>query len=298
MKGVVPPLSAADWNAVFAKYKQIPQYQRVNAGMSLEAFKTIYWWEWGHRAFGRALGLCFVIPAVWFWLRGAISNGLALRLAGILAIGGLQAFIGWFMVQSGLVDRVSVSPVRLAMHLTLAVVVLGLLLWTALGLGRPQATIRRARSPLSLGAALLVALVLAQIVLGAFVAGLKAGLSYNTWPLMDGRLVPNGLGTLAPWYLNLVENVTTVQFNHRMAAYALLVAALWQAARAARLVPDTGVARTARLLAIIVALQALLGIWTLLAGVPIALGLAHQMGALAVFALAVWHLHAVVRPAD
>jgi cytochrome c oxidase assembly protein subunit 15 len=293
VKGVIPPLGPTEWSAVFEKYKQIPQYTRVNPGMTLAEFKTIYWWEWGHRAFGRALGLAFVGPALWFWLSGVISHRLAARLAGVLAIGGLQAFVGWFMVQSGLVDRVSVSPVRLAMHLTLAVVVLGLLLWLALGLDRKER--EGASTPLAGGALLLVALTLVQIVLGAFVAGLKAGHAYNTWPLMDGRLIPNGLGTLSPWYLNLAENVTSVQFNHRMAAYLLLVAAVWHVMRARRLAPGTHVAATAHHLVAAVALQAALGVWTLLAGVPIALGLAHQLGALAVVALAVRHLDAARR---
>lgn len=300
VKGVIPPLDARDWAVVFEKYKQIPQYQRVNTGMTLAEFKTIYWWEWGHRAFGRMLGFAFAVPLVWFWFSGALTGRRTLQLVGVLALGGLQAFVGWFMVQSGLVDRVSVSPVRLAMHLTLAVLVFASVLWLALS-ERAAATVRmrvpEPAAPVS-PAAIILALVLLQIVLGAFVAGLKAGHTYNTWPLMDGRLIPNGLGTLSPWALNLVENVTTVQFNHRMVAYLLLAVVLWHARRVSAAGAQGDLRRSGLLLAGLVVAQTLLGIWTLLAVVPIALGLAHQLGAFAVIAAAVWHLHvaAAARP--
>jgi cytochrome c oxidase assembly protein subunit 15 len=297
VRGAIPPLSDAAWVTVFEKYKLIPQYARVNPGMTLSEFKVIYWWEWGHRLFGRLIGFAFVLPLAWFWLRGAIGHKRAVQLLAILALGGLQAFVGWFMVQSGLVDRVSVSPVRLAMHLTLAVLVFSLVLWMALETRRES--LGQQAAPLDgglwVGAVAILLLAFVQVVLGAFVAGLKAGLSYNTWPLMDGRLVPNGLGTLTPWALNLVENITTVQFNHRLMAYLLMAATLWHVVSTTRAKAPRAVIASARMLASMVVLQALLGIWTLLAVVPISLGIAHQIGAITVIATGVWHLHRVLR---
>ena len=230
--GVIPPLSEADWQAAFLKYKQIPEYRDVNAGMSLEAFKFIYWWEWSHRFLGRFIGIAFALPLLAFWIAGRLPPRLAPKLLGVLALGALQGFVGWYMVRSGLVDRVDVSHYRLALHLGLAFLILALLVWLALEVqDGPVAAASKAQRRAAL---LLVALVLLQVVLGALVAGFKAGFSYNTWPLMDGRLVPTGLGTLSPWWLNVFENVTTVQFNHRVTAYALALAALWHAAALAR----------------------------------------------------------------
>jgi heme a synthase len=298
--GIVPPLSEADWQDAFAKYKEIPEYQRVNQGMSLEQFKFIYWWEWAHRALGRLIGLVFALPFGWFWFRGHLPRALAPKLLGVLALGGLQGFIGWYMVQSGLAERVDVSQYRLALHLTLAFVIFGLLLWLALGLSPGSRPVRlKPVMPVQRRlAALLLALLLVQIALGAFVAGLKAGLTYNTWPLMDGKLIPDGLGTLEPWYLNLFENVTTVQFAHRIVAYILAGLAFAHAWSLARTAGDEGLVRSSGLLAIAVAAQAALGVGTLLAAqgaIPIGLGLAHQAGAAVVFAAAVWHLHRMVR---
>jgi cytochrome c oxidase assembly protein subunit 15 len=295
--GVVPPLGEAAWSDAFAKYRQIPQYTQINKGMTLAEFKAIYWWEWGHRFLGRLLGAAFALPLAWFWVRGRLPRGLAVKLLGLLVLGALQGRIGWFMVQSGLQERVNVSPYRLALHLSLAAVLLGLLVWLALGLRdqprptRPDPLFRRHRW----GATLLPALVLAQIVLGAFVAGMKAGLTYNTWPLMDGRLIPNGLGTLSPWYVNPVENVTTVQFNHRMMAYALVAVAVAHAVSLVRAIDDERVVRSGLLVAIAALAQAALGVWTLLAVVPIHLALAHQALAVVLLGLAVWHLHEVRR---
>lgn len=293
--GAIPPLSQAEWQVAFDKYRQIPEYQLVNKGMSLEAFKTIYWWEWGHRLLGRLIGLAYGVPLAVLWLMGAVRPGYGWKLAGLLVLGGLQGFIGWYMVQSGLADRVDVSHYRLALHLLMAFVILGLLVWLALDHTTPRARIRldtltrlqRWTAPL------LVALLLVQVVLGALVAGLKAGLTYNTWPLMDGRLIPDGLGTLEPWYLNLTENVTTVQFDHRMMAYLLVVLALLHAWGLSRSADDERVVRSAWLLAVAMLAQAALGIWTLLANVPIGLGIAHQTVAALVLVVAVAHMHRV-----
>ena len=296
--GAVPPLSDADWQEAFARYRQIPQYARVNAGMSLAEFKSIFWWEWGHRLLGRLLGVVFAAPLAWFWWRGAIRGRLRGQLVGLLALGGLQGAIGWHMVQSGLVDRVSVSQYRLALHLTMAIVIFGALVWIALSLGaRERRPIRldtvrpgQVRLGLVLGLAVLV-----QIVLGAFVAGLKAGLTYNTWPLMDGRLLPDGLLALSPWYLNPFENITLVQFDHRLMAYTVLALATWHALSLWRHADDERVAHSALALLAAILAQAGLGIWALLAVVPLPLGIAHQAGAVIVFGIAVWHLHRLTR---
>jgi heme a synthase len=288
--GTLPPLSQADWLEAFARYRQIPQYEHVNRGMSLEAFKAIFWWEWTHRFLGRLVGVAFLLPFLYFLASGRMPRALAARLAGIFALGALQGAVGWYMVRSGLADRIDVSQYRLALHLGLAILIFGALIWVALSLDgrKPQP---RARHALAAGA--IVLLVFVQVLLGALVAGLKAGAGYNTWPLMDGRLVPSGLGVMQPWYLNLFENALTVQFNHRLVAYLLVAAALWHGWRVKRATDDPGVRRSAIALAVAVLAQALLGIWTLLAQVPLSLGLAHQAGAAAVFGVAVWHLHGV-----
>ncbi len=297
--GVIPPLSAADWQAAFTKYKQIPQYIELNKGMSLGAFQTIFYWEWGHRLVARAIGVVFLLPFLAFWALGRIPRALVPRLVLLFALGGLQGAIGWFMVMSGLSGRVSVSPYRLAAHLGCAVLIFAVLVWTILELvdrrrraGVHLATITFAQA---VTAYALVGLVYLQILSGALVAGLKAGMTYNTWPLMDGRIVPVGLGLLEPWWLNIFENVTAVQFNHRVLAYAIVAVALWQAVSVSRTADDPDVRRSAGWLGFAVAAQMGLGIWTLLAWVPLSLGVAHQAGALAVLATALWHLFAVRR---
>jgi len=296
--GIIPPLSDADWQTAFAKYKAIPQYTEVNRGMSLGAFKTIYWWEWGHRLIARLIGVAFLVPFLAFLAAGRIPRRLTPRLVVLFLLGGLQGAIGWIMVQSGLVDRVSVHPVKLLLHLGCAVLIFALLVWTALKVStrreRPVhlATVTRGQS---IGAAALVALVYLQILSGALVAGHKAGLTYNTWPLMDGRLIPTGLATLSPWWLNIVDNITAVQFNHRMLAYMVVALGLWQAILLWRTADDERVRFSGSWLALALVAQMALGIWTLLAWVPVSLGVAHQAGALAVLAIAIWHLFAVRR---
>jgi cytochrome c oxidase assembly protein subunit 15 len=285
--GAIPPLSAADWQEAFDKYRQIPQYQLVNKGMSLDEFQFIYWWEWAHRFLGRFIGVAFAIPFLAFAAAGYIRRDLAPSLVALFALGALQGFMGWYMVQSGLVDRVSVSQYRLAAHLGLAAIIYAAMIWVALAVGQPARAMKRGWVWLSAGGLLVFSFV--QIVLGAFVAGMKAGFAYNTWPLMDGALLPDGLLIMQPWHLNLFENALTVQFNHRIGAYLLLAwalahaAAIWRFGHAARF--------SAALLAGAVTLQAAGGVWTLLAQVPLSLGLVHQAGAFIVLALAVWHLH-------
>jgi heme a synthase len=289
--GTLPPLSQADWAEAFAKYRQIPQYEHANRGMSLEAFKAIYWWEWTHRFLGRLVGAVFLLPFLYFLATARISRGLMARLAGIFVLGALQGAVGWYMVRSGLADRIDVSQYRLALHLGLAILILGALIWVALSLDPRRDNPAVGWQPQAIAAGVIVLLLFVQILLGALVAGLKAGAGYNTWPLMDGRLVPSGLGAMAPWYLNLFENAMTVQFNHRVVAYALVAVVLWHAWSVMRAADGAGGRGSALILAVAAVAQAALGIWTLLAQVPLALGLAHQAGAAALFGIAVWHLH-------
>jgi cytochrome c oxidase assembly protein subunit 15 len=292
--GAVPPLSDAAWHDAFEKYKQIPQYEHVNRGMSLGAFKLIYWWEWTHRFLGRLIGVVFLVPFLYFLAAGRLARPLTWKLSGIFALGALQGFLGWYMVASGLADRISVSQYRLALHMTLAVAICGAALWVALSLGapprggRPTAPSFRLRAE----AAAIAALVLLQVAAGAFVAGLKAGSGWNTWPLMDGALIPQGLGAVSPWWANLFENALTVQFNHRLLAYAIAAAVawhLWSVLRSSS--PDHPAKTSALVLAAVVFAQIVLGVWTLLAHVPIPLALLHQSGAVAVFAAALSHWH-------
>jgi cytochrome c oxidase assembly protein subunit 15 len=287
--GAIPPLSDADWQEAFDAYKQIPEYSQVNQGMDLHGFKAIYWWEWAHRFLGRFIGLVFFVPFVAFWVAGYIPRPLLPRLIGLFVLGGLQGALGWYMVKSGLVDRVDVSQYRLAAHFGVAVLIFGYTLWLILGLGLQRRDGAIARAP-AIVAGLILLLIYLQLLAGALVAGIDGGMGFNTWPLMNGALIPTGLGAADPWYLNLFENPLTVQFDHRMLGYAVVVAAVVQALWLARR-PDTARLRPSSMaVALLCLLQVALGIWTLLSFVPIELGLAHQAGAIAVFAAALYHL--------
>ena len=293
--GAIPPLSAADWQAAFAKYQTIPQYSRVNLGMSLDAFKAIFWWEWAHRFLGRFIGLVFALPLAWFWLKRQIRAGWEPRLLGVLGLGGIQGALGWYMVKSGLAGRIDVSPNWLVLHLSVAFTLLGCLVWLILDLAPPRAEPRlQTLSASDRGWAYgLVALIFSQVALGGLVAGLKAGRAFNTWPLMDGQLIPDGFASLVPWWRNLNENMATVQFNHRMAAYGIVALGLWHGVRVMRAADDERVRVSGALLALGLMAQMTLGIATVLAAVPIGLGVAHQGLAAVVLALAVWHAHTV-----
>jgi cytochrome c oxidase assembly protein subunit 15 len=288
--GVIPPLSDQAWQEAFAKYREIPEYRIINAGMTLEQFKYIYWWEWVHRFLGRFIGVAFFLPFLGFALSRSIEPGLTGRLLSLLVLGGAQGALGWYMVKSGLVDRVDVSQYRLAAHLSLAVAIFAASLWIAWGIGQPRRVL--SWRPMSLVAALMVVLVFVQIAAGGFVAGLDAGMGYNTWPLMDGALIPSGLDAMSPGWRNLFENALTVQFVHRGIAYLLLAAAL--ANLVVLRLADSDQWRSAALLLVAILAQMALGIWTLLAQVPVPLGLAHQAGALLVLAAALWHLDRTV----
>jgi cytochrome c oxidase assembly protein subunit 15 len=286
--GVIPPLSESEWSEAFASYKTIPEYTELKRGMSLEEFKTIYWWEWAHRFLGRLIGFAFLIPFVAFWIAGYIPRPLFPKLLGLFVLGGLQGALGWYMVKSGLTVRTDVSQYRLAAHFGVALLILGYTLWLLFGLGRGARAAPRDRSA-SLVACFVLALILTQMLAGALVAGTDAGMGYNTWPLIDGAFVPPGLGEASPWYLNLFENPLTVQFQHRMLGYAVVLAALGQLAWLALKGADQPLIGSALTLALFALLQAALGVWTLLLSVPIVLGLAHQAGAIALFAVALYH---------
>ncbi len=288
--GWLPPLSEAAWQVLFDKYRQFPEYQKINAGMSLDEFKSIFWLEYIHRVWGRLIGIAFAVPFVWLLLRRAIPRPLVPHLVVLLLLGGMQGLLGWFMVKSGLVDHPDVSPYRLTAHLSLAMAIYAYLLWLALGLLRPAPSGDSAHlRPFALSAAGLVAIT---VVAGGFVAGTNAGFDYNSFPLMDGRWVPEAYGELSPWWRNAFESIATVQFHHRILATLTLAAALllwWRATgHPARL--------SAGALFCAVAAQYALGVATLIYVVPVSLGVLHQSWALVVISAAVWVLHSIRAP--
>jgi cytochrome c oxidase assembly protein subunit 15 len=295
LSGILPPLSQAEWQRLFDLYRTVPQYQLLNAGFGMEGFQRIFWLEWAHRVWGRLIGMAYLLPFLWFWATGRIPRPLLPRLLLLFALGGMQGVIGWFMVASGFDEgRTAVSPYRLVLHLGMAFVLYGAVLWTALGLlraTRPQPVTSGVKAPLMLAFWLGVATMLA----GGFVAGIRAGFTYNTFPLMDGALVPAGYLDLQPWWRNLTANIAAVQFNHRLLATATLAAALWAAWSARRL------AGPARLLAwgfaASIGLQYALGILTLIHVVPVGLGTLHQAVAVLVLTMGLLALHRLRQPA-
>ncbi|MEM7741425.1 MAG: COX15/CtaA family protein [Pseudomonadota bacterium] len=291
--GTLPPLSFADWEHAFALYREIPEYARVNAGMTLDEFKFIFWWEWGHRNLGRFIGLAFFIPMIVFWVQGRVQGALRWRLPGLFLLIGLQGAIGWYMVSSGLSERVDVSQYRLALHLSTALVLFTFVVWQAVALVRPRGFFGSVDPLLGRLALSLLAVSSVQIVLGAFVAGLRAGSTYNSWPLMDGRFVPAGYFGQNPAFLDLFERIEAVQFNHRTMAYVVVAVAIAFVWRAVRL----GHHRLAAAVGGVVALQVMLGIWTIVAAVPLWLGLAHQAGALLILGTVAVAVYGVTVPA-
>ena len=320
--GVVPPLSVADWAAEFAKYQQIPEYRLVHYGMTLEEFKSIYWWEYAHRLLGRLIGVAFAIPFIWFLLRGRLPRRLVPPLCGILLLGFAQGALGWYMVESGLADRVEVSQYRLVGHLALALAIYAAILWVALGIvgraphptplpasGEREGPAKREGEGQS-GVAVSVSwvlwrragdavllLVAVTILAGGFVAGTRAGLVYNTFPLMDGRVVPEGYAELHPFARNWFENVTAVQFDHRLLAIAAAVVVLLVWALGWRAGLSKPVRAALHGLAAVSVLQVALGITTLVLVVPIALAAAHQAGAVLLLTAAIVFRHTLRRVA-
>jgi cytochrome c oxidase assembly protein subunit 15 len=291
--GWIPPLSAADWQALFEKYKLTPEFKRVNFAMTLEGFRSIFWWEYLHRLLGRLIGLAFLVPFLWFVARGAVRGALAWKLAGIFVLGGLQGALGWFMVQSGLVDDPRVSHFRLTAHLSLAFLIFAAMLWVALGLLEPRtrdAGDRVAKS-ISHGTVLLVFLM---VLTGGLVAGLRAGKAYNTFPLMNGHLIPPEILQIEPWWKNFFWNIATVQFDHRLFAWLLAFLVPWLWWRCRSLAADVRFASS--LLLGLLVLQISLGISTLLLAVPVTLGVAHQGTAALVFGSAILLMHRLRGP--
>lgn len=292
--GALPPMSQAEWERLYDLYTKIPQYALVNQGFGLEGFKGIFWLEWTHRLWGRLMGVAFAGPLLWFAVRGRIDRRLALRLFGLLVLGGLQGVVGWVMVASGFeADRTAVSPYRLVAHLGLAVGLYAALLWMALDLWRRDArTEVMAGAPLRWAVGAVTGLVALTMLAGGFVAGLKAGLTYNTFPLMDGKLVPDGYLSLRPAWLNLFENVGAVQFDHRLLATVTGLATLGTVFYGMR--RSAGTVRTAlHWLGMAVVAQYALGVATLLYVVPVGLGALHQAMAMLVLTAALVSLHLV-----
>jgi cytochrome c oxidase assembly protein subunit 15 len=295
-RGALPPLNQADWQHLFGLYKQIPQFALVNSDIGLDGFKRIFWLEYVHRLWGRLIGLVFFVPLVAFWLTGRIERRLRLPLLMLFVLGGLQGAVGWFMVASGFFpDATAVSPYRLVIHLALALLLYAAILWTGLSvLHPPMRDARPAAGRLRLLRPLLAALCVAvplTMLAGGFVAGLHAGLDYNTFPLMDGHLIPEGYARLSPFWRNLTENIPAVQFDHRLLATltALLAAACVAVGLAARPRPTARAALLA--LGVAVAMQYALGVATLLLAVPVGLAVAHQAVAVLVLTAALVSLH-------
>jgi heme a synthase len=287
LHGTIPPLSDADWQEEFNKYKQIPEYAQVNPDMEMGGFKRIFWWEWAHRFIARLVGVVFALPLAFFWLTGRLESALKPRLLGLLALGGLQGALGWWMVASGLSKRVDVSQYRLAAHLTLASLIFAAIIYVMRGLAVYSE--RPAREGTRRFADLMVLLILAQIYLGGLVAGLDAGMSYNTWPLMDGSLIPGDLLAIDPAWRNFFENPKTVQFVHRCGAYLVFLMAFLHMALTMAREPGTTHARRSIVLWLLVSMQAVIGIVTLLSQAHTHAAIMHQAMALIVLAFAVAH---------
>jgi cytochrome c oxidase assembly protein subunit 15 len=289
VSGVIPPLTEQAWQAEFANYQKIPQYWRENRGMDLAQFKSIFWWEWAHRLLGRLVGVAFLLPFIGFAATGAIPRREWPRMLLLFALGGLQGAVGWWMVQSGLETRVSVSQYRLAIHLGFAIILFGALLWTGLEYLRGAPSDRQNKqSNMRLPALALAGLIYVQMLLGAIVSGLHAGLIYNTWPSMNGRLIAEDAFALQPWWKNFFENPGLAQFDHRCVAYIVAAGSVlfWFMARSGG---GERVRTSSNALMIVVLVQIVLGIATLLNEVPIALAALHQTTAVALFAVALWN---------
>lgn len=291
--GVIPPLNQAEWDETFAKYKKTPEYEKVNHQMSLDEFKGIFFWEYLHRVLGRTIGLVFLLPFAYFLLRGKIERPLIPKLVGIFVLGGMQGAMGWYMVKSGLVDDPRVSQYRLTAHLSLAFLIFTAMMWVALGIlaGRTSRTTSVVLQKLRRTGFWLTILVFYMILTGGFVAGIRAGKAYNTFPLMNGNVIPPEIFMIDPWYLNFFNNMATVQFDHRLGAWllAFLVPWFWLKIRSAPVSRNARLAANLLLLALVA--QIALGIATLLLAVPVALGAAHQGGSMIVFGVLLWLNH-------
>jgi len=293
--GTMPPITQNDWDELLEKYRATPQYQKVNKGMSVDEFKSIFWWEYFHRLLGRLIGIVFFIPFLYFLVKKKIDRPLGIKLAGIFVLGGLQGFMGWYMVMSGLVNDPHVSQYRLTAHLGLAFVIFAAMFWVAMGLLSPHSDQQKKMYETLTGlrhfSFSLTLLIFIMVLSGGFVAGIRAGLSYNTFPLMNGHFIPPDIFVLEPWYRNFFDNMATVQFDHRLIAWmlAFLVPLFWFKARKVELPATTRLA--CHLFLMMLVIQISLGIATLLHVVPIPLAASHQGGALLLFAASLWVSH-------
>jgi cytochrome c oxidase assembly protein subunit 15 len=291
--GVLPPLGESGWRAEFDRYKQIPQYSSLNPDMTLSGFKTIYAWEWGHRLLARVIGAAFILPALWFWRRGQLKGALGPRVALAAGFLALEPVVGWWMVSSGLSERVEVSQDRLALHLLIAAATFATLIAALVGTGARR---RERLSPrLVLGSGALALLIFAQLGLGALVAGLRGGLLFNTWPLMDGQFIPDSVFSMIPWARSMLDDAGTAQFDHRILAYLICLAALAQAFGSAKAAAGTASAKRAAILALLALAQGALGIITVVLAAPLPAALAHQAMAMLLFGMAVAHWRANLR---
>ena len=291
--GVIPPLNQSEWDETFEKYKKTPEYQKVNHQMELDEFKGIFFWEYWHRVLGRLIGAVFLLPFLYFWFRGKIDRPLVPKLLGIFVLGGLQGAMGWYMVKSGLVDDPRVSQFRLTAHLSLAFLIFISMMWVALDLltARQRSTASEALRKLQRTGIMLAILAFYTVVTGGFVAGIRAGKAYNTFPLMNGHFLPPESFIIEPWYLNFFNNMALVQFDHRLGAWLLAFLVPWFLLK----VWQANVSSRARLAAVVLLvsliIQISLGIATLLLAVPVALGTAHQGGSMVVFGALLWLNH-------
>jgi cytochrome c oxidase assembly protein subunit 15 len=291
--GIIPPLNQTEWDETFDKYKQTPEYQKVNHQMSLDEFKGIFFWEYWHRVLGRLIGVVFFVPFVYFLLRRKIEPPLIPKLLGIFLLGGMQGAMGWYMVQSGLVDDPRVSQYRLTAHLSLAFLIFISMMWVALGLcaERMRTTADATLKKLQRAGFWLSILVFYMVITGGFVAGIRAGKAYNTFPLMNGHVLPPESFVIEPWYLNFFNNMALVQFDHRLGAWLLAFLVPWFCWKIRSAAVSNTARRLASLLLAALAVQITLGIATLLLGVPVALGAAHQGGSMVVFGILLWLNH-------
>ncbi|MBT5666754.1 MAG: heme A synthase [Rhodospirillaceae bacterium] len=289
--GALPPLSAHEWTRIFELYQQTSEYKLANAGMTLAEFKSIFWWEYIHRLWGRLIGVVFGLPFVFFLFTKRLPSGKTPHLVALFALGGAQGLIGWWMVKSGFVDRTDVSQYRLTIHLGMAFFILGYLLWVAMDITHPRAGVKAHRlRPMAM---VVTAAAFVTILSGGLVAGSNAGFVYNTWPFMDGGVAPQDFLELDPWWLNPFENLGAIQFDHRVMAYLTtgLVILLWVKGRSTHI--DDRARRALSLLMLSVMIQIALGVTTLLLVVPLPVAVLHQLGAATVFCLSVWSLHAL-----
>lgn len=289
--GSSPPSSDDAWLSLFEKYKQYPEYQKVNFNFGVEEFKRIFWWEYIHRQFGRFIGIVFIVPFLWFWIKGKLNRSLKPKLVLVLIMGGFQGLLGWYMVKSGLKSQPDVSHYRLALHLITAFLTFAYTFWVALGLIYPKTAKKTKIHPLKKYFLLLLPLLIVQIVWGAYVAGLNAGKVYTTWPKMGNKWIAEGVTAMQPWWQNFVEGIAGVQFVHRYLAYLVVGLVILIGVKAQKFDLSASQRKGINGLLLVVSIQFLLGVFTLLYAVPLSLGLLHQLGAFLLLGAAVFGLH-------